>query len=256
MRSHSGTTDSGAPLHQSAGPDGISYTVESRIRSASNGTSSSRRCVADTGERTVRELDQRDLHRVAEENRRQAILLDRPEVLAQGCAEEERLVVGDERASRHRAIDRNALHAHEQLAHAHAVLRQGPGLVGADHRRRAERLDRGQVPDQHVPLRHALTRQHERQGERREQTFRHHRHDDADGEDEGVPERHPCEAAHREEEHADGDRYDSDHPREVRDLRPQRGDDLSGGLRELRDPPELGAHAGREHDRPRLAGDQ
>ena len=77
-------------------------------------------------------------------------------------AEEERLVVGDERASRLRGVDRDALHADEQLSRDHAVLRQRPGLVGADHRRRAERLDRGQVPDQHVPLRHALTRQHER----------------------------------------------------------------------------------------------
>ena len=44
--------------------------------------------------------------------------------------------------------------------------------------------------------------------------------------------------------------------REVRDLRPQRRDDVADRLREVRDPSELGVHAGREDDRPRLAGDE
>ena len=41
-------------------------------------------------------------------------------------------------------------------AHRHLVLGQRAGLVRCDHARRAERLDRGEVPHDRVALRHAL----------------------------------------------------------------------------------------------------
>ena len=47
--------------------------------------------------------------------------------------------------------------------HRHLVGGQRPGLVGADHRRRAERLHGRQAPDERVALGHALRRQRQRQ---------------------------------------------------------------------------------------------
>ena len=90
----------------------------------------------------------------------------------------------------------------------HVVLGQRTGLVGANDRRGAERLDRGQVTDEDVALCHALGGQHERQGQRREQPFRHHGDDDADRENEGLPERDADHPAEREEQETDQHRED------------------------------------------------
>ena len=54
-------------------------------------------------------------------------------------------------------------------AHGHLVPRQRAGLVGGDHGRRAERLDRGEVPHDRVAPRHALHAEREHRGDDRRQ---------------------------------------------------------------------------------------
>ena len=53
-----------------------------------------------------------------------------------------------------RVVVQASVQIHEM--HGHAILRQRAGLVAADHRRRAECLDRRQMADQRVTARHAL----------------------------------------------------------------------------------------------------
>jgi hypothetical protein len=132
-------------------------------------------------------------------------------------AKERQVPLGRQVPRRHR-IDRVAVLSQEELLHHHAVLGQRSRLVGADDGRGAERSDRRQVADQHVAPGHALRGQHEGQCQSRQQSFRHHRHDDADGEDEGVPERHPGDSTDRKEDCADQRREDSDLSAEVLDL--------------------------------------
>ena len=58
--------------------------------------------------------------------------------------------------------------AHHPL-HRHLVARERAGLVGADHGRRAERLDGGQAPHEGVAPRHPLDAQGQSERDRREQ---------------------------------------------------------------------------------------
>ena len=53
-----------------------------------------------------------------------------------------------------RAGDLVEFSARENLLHGHLVLGERAGLVRANHRRAAERLDRGQLADDGLPLRH------------------------------------------------------------------------------------------------------
>ena len=55
------------------------------------------------------------------------------------------------------------------------------------------------MPDENVSLCHALGGQDERQRERGKQPFRHHGDDDADGENEILPEWHMNRGTNREE---------------------------------------------------------
>ena len=54
-----------------------------------------------------------------------------------------------------------------------SFLRQRPGLVRADHRRRAERLDRGELLDDRLPARHPLHAEREHHRQHRRQPLRH-----------------------------------------------------------------------------------
>ena len=62
-----------------------------------------------------------------------------------------------------------------QLAHGHHAGRQRPGLVGADHGRAAERLDRRQLAHQRVARRHAPHADRERDRDDRRQALGHRR---------------------------------------------------------------------------------
>jgi hypothetical protein len=97
-----------------------------------------------------------------------------------------------------------------QPLYPHAVLRQGAGFVGADHGRRAERLDRRQMADQRVAFRHALRAHRERQRHGGQQSFGHVGDDDADREYEVLPERQAQRQAERKKHAAEqhGDRRD------------------------------------------------
>ena len=79
------------------------------------------------------------------------------------------------------------------------ALGQRTGLVGANDRRGAERLHRRQVTDEDIALCHALSGQHERQGQRGKQPFRHHGDDDTDRENKGLPEGNADHPAERKE---------------------------------------------------------
>ena len=96
---------------------------------------------------------QRELGRIS---RAGASALAQLRVAARGGRREQRVVV-----------------APPQLAHRHHAGRQRPGLVGADDRRAAERLDRRQPADEHVARRHALDADRERDRDDRRQPLRH-----------------------------------------------------------------------------------
>ena len=69
---------------------------------------------------------------------------------------------------------------------AHPVLGQRPGLVGADDRRRAERLDRAQPLDERAAAREARHADRERERDRRQQPLGHVGDDQADREGDRV----------------------------------------------------------------------
>jgi len=79
------------------------------------------------------------------------------------------------------ALHRIAFAAAPQDAHRHGVLGQRAGLVGADHRRAAQRLDRRQVADDGAASRHAGDADGQRDGDGGRQAFRN----GADGERDG-----------------------------------------------------------------------
>ena len=69
-----------------------------------------------------------------------------------------------------------------QPGDAHPVLGERPGLVGADHRRRAERLHRGEPLDDRALAGQFPHADGQRQRDRRQQSLGHVGHDQADGE--------------------------------------------------------------------------
>ena len=139
----------------------------------------------------LRHLDQGDLHGVAQEERRSQVLAF-PEIVTEPGDEKERQVGLGQPVRRPSRIKGVLSLTQEELFHQHAILGQRSRLVGADHGRGSERPDRGQVANEHVASGHALGGEHEGQRQRRKQAFRHHGDDDADREDEGVPERNPA----------------------------------------------------------------
>ena len=111
------------------------------------------------------------------------------------------------------------------------------------------------MTNQDIPLRQPLRREDQRQSQGREQSFWHHRNDDADRKNEVLPERHLDCRADSEEDQSDTDR------RERRSSGSNRR--AAGAMAKprrrwpgsrLRDPAEFGARAGREHDSLALSG--
>ena len=78
------------------------------------------------------------------------------------------------------ALDRALAVGAQQVARDHLVAGQRAGLVGADHRDGAQRLDRGQPADQRVARRHALHADRQRDGHDRGQPLRDRRDRQAD----------------------------------------------------------------------------
>ena len=94
------------------------------------------------------------------------------------------------------------------LAHRHLVLGERACLVGADHRGPAQRLDRGQPPDDRTPLGHSCDTDGQRDGDRRRQALR----DGADRQcDRGGEGLHGVLLAHQaERKGGSGQRQDAD----------------------------------------------
>ena len=129
---------------------------------------------------------------------------------------------------------------------AHPILGQGAGLVGADHGRRAERLDGAQTLHECAPAGEGADADGESEGDRRQQALGHVGDDEAYREGCRVVQRQPCdEPAEREEGDADRHRDAGDQPRHPAHLALDRARLLPHALGEGRDPPELGVHAGR-----------
>ena len=141
-----------------------------------------RRCIVACLER---QRDQCSLHRVAVDN---PVFAD----LAQVC------VVAEEHCQRHffqdrigRRVDRlpadlktpfgliaGPLHfdlcqGGHDLAHGHLVAGQRTGLVGADHRHRAERLNGREAPNNRIAACHTLDADRQRDRHDRRQAFRY-----------------------------------------------------------------------------------
>ena len=193
------------------------------------------------GQGFSRHFDQRDLGRIAEQSDHAALarLLD---LLAVHGSEQqappEVARLGERFVGR---IEEPSVHV--EPADRHSVLGQGPGLVGADHRGRAQRLDRGEVLDQDVLSRQALARHGKRQGYGREQPLGHVGHDDADREHSVVPERQSEGVADREKRDPERGRQRRDYSGQECHLALERRQCRSGSLRKVRDFPECGAHA-------------
>ncbi len=127
---------------------------------------------------------------------------------------------------------------------------QRAGLVGGDHRARAERLDRRHAPHDDVDAGHAPHADRQDDGDGDGQALGDGADRQADRHEEEVARRHLAEQPDgEEEEHGDADRH-RDHPREalesLHQRRPRRrlGADLAG------DPADLGRRTGGRHDTP------
>ena len=192
MRSHNGSDRLGRSLaaeHRAVPPSRA--TVESRIAFGVEGNLVGRRGSPWLGRSALGHLDQGDLHRVAARKRGARRWSPSPEIVAQGGGEEERHVASAQPMRRLATRSRRAAAAQERAASRdHAILGQRSGLVGADHGRRI-RESRPTAEWRISTFRSAMrwAGEHEGERQRRKQAFGHHRDDDADREDEGIPER-------------------------------------------------------------------
>ena len=116
----------------------------------------------------------------------------------------------------------------------HLVPGQRAGLVGADDRRRAEGLDRLQIPDEDVALRHLLGTPREGQRDGRQQGLGDEGDGDPDGEDEPLRGRVPEQEGDPEERRADAEGDGGDQPDDAPELSGQRRDRLRSGGAEQR----------------------
>ena len=142
-----------------------------------------------------------------------------------------------------------------EAAHGHAVLGHGPGLVGADYRRRAERLHGREPPDERPRAREAP----EAGGERHRRDGRQALRDRGDGEGDRRLEHEADRLAAEDSRQADDaarPEREADQPTaEPLDLPLERGGPLSGEGDQLADPAQLRRQAGRGHDRHPASGD-
>ena len=137
----------------------------------------------------------------------------------------------------------------------HLASGEGAGLVGADDRRRAEGLDRGELLDDGVVRGHPLHAQGQHDRQDRRQPLGHRRDGQGDAEQQGgdhvVGAVHPEHRKHGEHHHGrDHHHRDAEHPADERDLPLQRRRVLPGAVQQVGDLAHLGGHAGAGHHRP------
>ena len=141
-----------------------------------------------------------------------------------GAAEEAEHGIGRDRRREPPSCSRSTSPSGVQTrSRAHPVLGQRAGLVGADHGRRAERLDRAQPLDERAAARELGDADRERERDRRQQPLGHVGDDQPDREAERVVEREPGrEPADRQERDPDDDGDERDQPRDPAHLRLER----------------------------------
>ena len=138
----------------------------------------------------------------------------------------------------------------------HPVLGQRPGLVRADHVRRAEGFDCAQTLDERPAAREPGDSDCQRQRDRRQQPFRDVRDDQPDREGEGVVRRQPGdEHSDREKREPDEHCDEGDEPRDLPHLTFEWALLHLHPLRERCDPAELRLHPGGKDEGLRLARD-
>ena len=189
--------------------------------------------------------------RVAARRRRVRVVARRhrvPEPAKDGCA----LLVGA--GAFGGRVDVERLRRRPDRGDLHPVLGQGAGLVGADHVRRAERLDRAQALDHRAAAHQLADTDRERERDHRQQALRHVADEQPDREHHRVG-NGEAGAEHRDrDERGTGDERDQrDQPGDPSYLRLQRALVALDALRQRGDAPELCVHAGREHQRSRRA---
>ncbi len=149
----------------------------------------------------------------------------------------------------HNLREVQSLAGHSDYGHRHAILRERPGLVGADDVDRAERLDGGQLADQGVAAEHSLGP--DGQGNRNDggQPFRHHRHGHADRGQEHRADRLASHHAHEQDQRRHDDARNSQGLADPVQLLLQ-GRGLGGDLlNHPGDLAQLGPHGGLDHHR-------
>ncbi len=136
-----------------------------------------------------------------------------------------------------------------QPLHGHLVARQGAGLVRADHRRAAQRLDGRQVADDRVAPGHAVHADGQRDRQHDDQPLGDHGHRQRDRGEEHVDQRLAVHEAADREGHG-RERQDGPHQpvAEARDAPRQRRGQHVGLGQQLRDAPDLGRAAGGDDD--------
>ena len=135
-------------------------------------------------------------------------------------------------------------------AGGHLVLGEGAGLVRADDRGAAEGFDRGQLPDEGVPLDHLLHAEREADRDDGRQALGHRGDGEADRGHEHLEDVAALEHADEEHERADDERGDAQPPSQLRELLLQRGVLVLLLLEHRRDEADLRSHAGLDHDPP------
>ncbi len=137
-------------------------------------------------------------------------------------------------------------------AHRHLVARERAGLVGADHRGRAQGLHRRELAHDHVAPGHALHAQREHNRGDRGEPLGHGGHGQAHAQQQHIHQRpQVAHAAHHYDSdahhHGDDDHHDAEQPPHAPELALQRGRLLLGILKRVGDLADLSAGAGGRH---------
>jgi hypothetical protein len=135
------------------------------------------------------------------------------------------------------------------LHSAHAVARERPRLVGADHARGAQRLHGAQPLHEHALVRQLAGAGRQGQGDRREQSLGHVCDQQADGEQCRLGGVQTGQDADRYERRRHDAADERDQPRDPAELALERAPVALHARGEQRDPAQLGAHARCEDDR-------
>ena len=174
-----------------------------------------------------------------------------------GTAEEAEDRIGrDRRRGRSVALEVDLAERRPDARRAHPVLGQGAGLVGADHGRRAERLDRREPLDERALSGELGHPDGECERDRRQKPLGDVGDDQTDREAGGVVEGEAGdEPADRQKGKPRGDGDDGDQPGDAPHLQLERARLRLDPFRERGDPPELGLHPGCVDERGRLTRD-